>query len=613
VNFPILNYIIFAGCKRILLMEKTLEKNVRDAVKSLYSSDIDTAGLQIQETRKEFEGDITVVVFPLLKYSRRSPEQTAIDIGNYMLRVNADVQSFNVAKGFLNLQLHSSVLLDEFNKLLAGSYKNILSPADAETTTLVEYSSPNTNKPLHLGHIRNNLLGYSLSRILDACGHRVYKTNIVNDRGIHICKSMLAWKLFANGKTPSDVGTKGDHFVGKYYVEFENAYKNELKKLTESGLSGEEASERSSLLTEARDLLRKWEAGDKETVELWEMMNGWVYEGFDATYKALGVDFDKIYYESETYKKGRDIVKEGLARGVFYRKSDGSVWVDLSSHNLDEKLLLRSDGTAVYMTQDLGTAVERYNDYKFDHQYYVVGNEQDHHFRVLKIILGKLGYEWSEGIHHFSYGMVNLPEGRMKSREGKVVDADDLISTMQTTAAEMSDELGKLHDYNEEEKESIYRKIGLGALKYFILKVDPKKNMLFNPRESIDFNGNTGPFIQYTYARIRSVMRKAGEHSLLPVSPAGNLDMNEKEKDLVKMLRKFGTVVNDAADLLNPSVIANYAYELAKEFNQFYHDCTILGEPDPDRRNFRIGLSELTGAIINKTMWLLGIDMPDRM
>ncbi len=594
-------------------MGKKLIINLEDAVKELYGKAPDISKLQIQETRKEFEGDITVVVFPLLQYSGRSPEQTAADIGNYLLDSNPGFESFNVVKGFLNLRFNNSALLQIFNTLVQSGKKEFISVNDKGPVTLIEYSSPNTNKPLHLGHIRNNLLGYSLSRILSSCGHRVYKTNIVNDRGIHICKSMLAWKLFAEGKTPSGTGIKGDHFVGKYYVEFENAYRKEIEKLRAEGLTQEEAAEGSVMMAEAREMLRKWEAGDKETVDLWKMMNSWVYEGFDTTYRDLGVDFDKIYYESDTYKKGRDIIREGLDKGLFYKKEDGSVWVDMSGEDIDEKLLLRADGTAVYMTQDLGTAVERYNDFTFDNQYYVVGNEQNHHFRVLKIILERLGYKWAAGIHHFSYGMVNLPEGRMKSREGKIVDADDLLATMFATASEMSDELGKLHDFSSEEKESIHRRIGLAALKYFILKVDPKKNMLFNPRESIDFNGNTGPFIQYTYARIRSVMRKAGGYSGNNGVTGDGPELNDKEKELIKMLGRFEDIIADAAGMLNPSIIANYVYDLAREFNQFYHDYSILGEEDASVRLFRIRLSEISGETIKRAMWLLGIDMPERM
>ncbi|MEA1886901.1 MAG: arginine--tRNA ligase [Bacteroidota bacterium] len=595
------------------MMERTIERNIIDAVKNLYDSDIDVADIQIQATRREFEGDITVVVFPLLKHSRKSPEQTAEDIGNYIVEVNPGVRFFNVVKGFLNIEISNSAWLDVFLKLRSAAPAHSFSEKGKGQTTLIEYSSPNTNKPLHLGHIRNNLLGYSLFKILTACGHRVYKTNIVNDRGIHICKSMLAWKLFAQGETPSDSGIKGDHFVGKYYIEFENAYKNEIRELTSKGMTEEEAAERSKLMAGSRELLRKWEAGDKETLDLWKRMNSWVYEGFNKTYEMLGVDFDKIYYESNTYKLGRNIVIEGLEKGIFYRKDDGSVWVNLSSDKLDEKLLLRADGTAVYMTQDLGTAVERYNDYKFDRHYYVVGNEQNYHFQVLKLILKKLGYEWANGIHHFSYGMVNLPEGKMKSREGKVVDADDLIDTMLVTAREMSEELGKLDEYSAGEKENIYYKIALGALKYFILKVDPRKNMLFNPRESIDFNGNTGPFIQYTYARIRSVLRKAETYDYSGDIKSGDIELNDKESDLIKLLRRFEGVVVEAAETLNPSLIANYTYNLAKEFNQFYHDYSILGEKETAVRTFRIALSEYTGQIIQESMGLLGIDMPERM
>lgn len=598
--------------KTVIEMEKQVENNIVNAIAELYGRDIQVADVQIQPTRKEFEGDLTLVVFNLLKYSRKSPEDTATELGQYIVNANPGISSFNVIKGFLNLKISHTAWLDEFIRLWTGTGVSRFASMEKQTI-LIEYSSPNTNKPLHLGHIRNNLLGFSLARILSACGHMVYKTNIVNDRGIHICKSMLAWKLFGEGKTPAEEGMKGDHFVGKYYVEFENAYKKEISELMSEGLGESEASGRSELMAGARDLLRKWEAGDRETVELWKMMNGWVYEGFDRTYEALGVDFDRIYYESDTYRHGREIVMEGIEKGIFYRKEDGSVWVNLASDSLDEKLLLRADGTAVYITQDLGTAVQRYEDYKFDQQYYVVGNEQNYHFQVLKLILEKLGNEWAGGIHHFSYGMVNLPEGRMKSREGKVVDADDLIDTMIMTAKEMSDELGKLHGYGEEEKRKIHRKIGMAALKYFILKVDPKKNMMFNPRESIDFNGRTGPFIQYTYARIRSLMRLAEEkgYSVKDIDPG--LVLNEKETDLVKLLRKYDDVVSEAAEILNPSLIANYTYEVAREFNQFYHDYTILGEKMQELRNFRIALSEYTGKIICRSMDLLGIEMPERM
>lgn len=595
------------------MMEKTLTENVLEAVKTLYGKEADPSKIQVQETRKDFRGDLTVVVFPLLRYSGKSPEQTAEELGEYIRENNAQIGSYNVIKGFLNLEISNAAILDTFNKLIKHDPGFASADHGNDYTTLVEYSSPNTNKPLHLGHIRNNLLGYSLARILSTCGHKVYKTNIVNDRGIHICKTMLAWKLYGKGSTPAETGVKGDHFVGDYYVRFEKEYRKEINELKSQGLSEEEAAERSSLMSQARELLRKWETGDKETVDLWKRMNEWVYEGFETTYNALGVDFDKIYFESETYKPGREIVRKGLDDGVFYKKDDGSVWVDLSSDGLDEKLLLRADGTAVYMTQDLGTAVLRYKDYTFDHQYYVVGNEQDYHFQVLKIILRKLGYEWSEGIHHFSYGMVNLPEGKMKSREGKVVDADELINTMLSTAEDMSGELGKLNDYTGEEKKSVYRKIGLGALKYFILKVDPRKNMMFNPAESIDFNGNTGPFIQYSYARIKSVMRKAADMDLVPADNTDGIELNAKERSLVNILRAFDTLIISAADELNPAIIANYVYELSKEFNQFYHDFSILGEENNMVRMFRLALTEYTGKVIGKAMWLLGIDMPERM
>jgi arginyl-tRNA synthetase len=479
---------------------------------------------------------------------------------------------------------------------------------------MVEFSSPNTNKPLHLGHIRNNLLGFSLYRILSACGHKVIKTNIVNDRGIHICKSMLAWQKHGNGETPESSGMKGDHFVGNYYVLFEREYKQQVDDLIQKGIDANDARNSAPLIKEAREMLLKWEAGDSEVMELWKMMNSWVYKGFDETYRMLGVDFDKIYYESDTYKIGRDIVITALEKNVLYRNADSSVWADLSKEGLDQKLLLRSDGTAVYMTQDLGTAVLRHDEYGFKRCIYVVGNEQNYHFQVLKAVLKKIGYNWSDGLHHFSYGMVELPEGKMKSREGTVVDADDLISEMKETAREVSLELGKLSDYSEEEKEDIFGKIGLGALKYFILKVDPRKNMTFNPSESIDFNGNTGPFIQYTYARIKSVFRK-GEQMNIEFDPSllKDIKAGAREIQLIKFLRRFTQTVSESATALSPALLANYCYDLAKEYNQFYHDLSILGEPDPGMRNFRLAISKLTSEILSSGMWLLGIEMPERM
>ena len=595
-------------------MEKILTRNVIKAVKALYSADIEDNLVQISETRKEFTGDYTLVVFPLLRISKKSPEQTANDIGDYLIKNCSDIKEFNVIKGFLNIVISSNWWYGFFRNI---SQKNdILEQARSSNpeTILVEYSSPNTNKPLHLGHIRNNLLGYSLCEILEACGHNVVKTNIVNDRGIHICKSMLAWQKKGNSETPETSGLKGDHLVGKYYVIFEQELKAQAKELMLKGLSEEEARNESPLMKEAREMLLKWEAGDAATIELWKTMNSWVYRGFDETYKLLGVNFDKIYYESETYKIGKDIVLEALNDGILYQKDDSSIWADLNSEGLDHKLLLRSDGTAVYMTQDLGTAVLRHQEYGFDRCIYVVGNEQNYHFQVLKAVLKKVGHDWSDGLHHFSYGMVELPEGKMKSREGTVVDADDLIEEMKKTAKEVSLELGKLGDFSDEEREELFGKLGLGALKYFILKVDPKKNMLFNPTESIDFNGNTGPFIQYTYARIQSIFRKAALNGSDEVdSLAENVDINPKEISLIKMVGRFPNVVAEAAETLSPALVANYCYDLAKEYNQFYHDITILGEPDEALRKFRLQLSGYAANVLKTGVGLLGIEMPERM
>ena len=591
-------------------MEKRIVERSVLAIKDLYGVDIDAGLVQLQQTRKEFEGQMTLVVFPLLKYSAKGPEQTATELGSWLMTDMPEVENFNVVKGFLNLSLSGDALVYILNDLAGRGDKISGSPVEEPQTILVEYSSPNTNKPLHLGHIRNNLLGFSLSRILEENGHRVFKTNIVNDRGIHICKSMLAWKKFGNGETPESTGEKGDHLVGRYYVLFDRKYREEVRQLTGAGMPAEEAAEKASLIGEAREMLRKWEEGDKDTIALWEMMNGWVYDGFEITYRDMGVSFDKIYYESETFRLGRDIVRKGVEDGHLFVKEDGSVWADFSGEGLDEKLLLRSDGTAVYMTQDLGTAIERYADYKFDRQVYVVGNEQNYHFQVLKLLLAKLGYEWASGIHHFSYGMVELPEGKMKSREGTIVDADDLMATMISTARQTSVELGKLEQFSEEERADIYRKVGMGALKYFILKVDPKKNMMFNPQESIDFNGNTGPFIQYTFARINSILRKAES---LPESVEGVFNPDIKELDVVVTLSRFAPVVSEAGTSLSPALIANYCYELAREFNQFYHDLSILGEEDSRIRNMRLMITKMTGRILERGMWLLGIDMPERM
>jgi arginyl-tRNA synthetase len=595
-------------------MEIILKEKIKEAVKIIYNSDVKDDLIQIQETRKDFTGDFTLVVFPLMRFSKNTPEKTGETIGLYLTENFPAVSGFNVIKGFLNLEISNSWWIDYFKTLLSEkSHLEACQVAKPETI-LVEYSSPNTNKPLHLGHIRNNLLGYSLYRILSACGHHVIKTNIVNDRGVHICKSMLAWQKFGNGETPDSSGLKGDHLVGKYYVLFEKNYRLQVEKLINEGVEENEAKNSAPLMKETRDMLLKWEAGDKDVVDLWKMMNSWVYAGFDATYRKLGVDFDKIYYESDTYKVGKDIVLTALSKNLLYRNADSSIWADLTPDGLDQKLLLRSDGTAVYMTQDLGTAVDRHNEYHFDKNIYVVGNEQNYHFQVLRVLLKRMGYEWAEGLIHFSYGMVELPEGRMKSREGTIVDADDLIKEMQMTARDVSLELGKLSDFSEEEKEDIFMKIGMAALKYYILKVDPKKNMTFNPSESIDFNGNTGPFIQYTYTRIKSVFRKAEQTGI----NTGNLTFSgakagPKEIALIKLLRKFPETVSTAAAGYSPALIANYCYELSREYNQFYHDFTILGESDEEIRNLRLILSKVTSEVIFRGMWLLGIEMPERM
>jgi len=595
-------------------MERILKEKIRETLKVLYNSDVPDDLIQIQETRKDFKGDFTLVVFPLLRYSKNTPEKTGETIGSQIASTFPAVSGFNVVKGFLNLEISDEWWMDYFRKM--ASEPDLLQRCQVKSPEiiLVEYSSPNTNKPLHLGHIRNNLLGFSLFRILSACGHKVIKTNIVNDRGIHICKSMLAWQKYGNGETPESSGMKGDHLVGKYYVIFEKEMKLQAGELMTKGLTEEDARNSALLMKDAREMLLKWEAGDKEVMDLWKMMNSWVYAGFDETYRKLGVDFDKIYYESETYKTGRDLVLTALDKNIFYQNTDNSIWADLSAEGLDQKLLLRSDGTAVYMTQDLGTAVLRHEEFNFNRCLYVVGNEQNYHFQVLKALLKKMGYDWSDGLFHFSYGMVELPEGRMKSREGTIVDADDLITEMITTAREVSQELGKLSDFAEPEKDEIFRKIGLGALKYFILKVDPKKNMTFNPSESIDFNGNTGPFIQYTYARIKSVFRKADQTGIScdPGNYTG-IKAGEKEIALIRLLRKFTDTISEAANNYSPALVANYCYELSKEYNQFYHDFSILGEPDPARRRFRLDLSKVTSSILYSGMNLLGIEMPERM
>lgn len=595
-------------------MEIILKEKIKEAVKLLYNSEVTNDLIQIQETKKDFKGDFTLVVFPLLRFSKNTPENTGSTIGDFLIEKFPAVAGYNVIKGFLNLEISDKWWVDFFVKMAYEENHLEKCQVSNPETILVEYSSPNTNKPLHLGHIRNNLLGFSLYRILSSCGNRVIKTNIVNDRGIHICKSMLAWQKFGNGETPESSGLKGDHLVGKYYVMFEQEYKIQIESLMQEGMAETEAKNSAVLMKETREMLLKWEAGDKEVVDLWKKMNSWVYAGFDETYKKLGVDFDKIYYESDTYKIGKDIVLKALKEKILYQNDDSSIWADLSPEGLDQKLLQRSDGTAVYMTQDLGTAVNRYDEYKFDKNIYVVGNEQNYHFQVLKAILKRMGYKWSDGLIHFSYGMVELPEGRMKSREGTVVDADDLIKEMQTTAMEVSLELGKLTDFSDEEKEDIFRKIGLGALKYYILKVDPKKNMTFNPAESIDFNGNTGPFIQYTYTRIKSVFRKADQMGFNSDNKTlADAKVGVKEIELVKLLRKFSETVSLAASGYSPALIANYCYDLSREYNQFYHDYSILGENDEAVRNFRLVLSRITSEILNQGMWLLGIEMPERM
>ncbi len=592
-----------------------IQESVHQAIEKLYGQTIDLSLVQLQKTKKEFKGHLTLVVFPLLKISKKNPEQTAQEIGENLKAGNPAIADFNVIKGFLNLNISSSywvnVLTDIHKTIDFGTMK----AEKSSPLVMIEYSSPNTNKPLHLGHIRNNLLGFSLAEIMKANGYNVVKTNIVNDRGIHICKSMLAWKKWGNGATPESTGKKGDHLIGDYYVLFDKEYKKELLELQSiKGLSKEEAEAQSSLMAEAREMLRQWEAGDMETVALWEKMNSWVYAGFDETYKALGVDFDKIYYESQTYLEGKEKVLEGLNKGVFYKQEDGSVWADLTADGLDNKLLLRGDGTSVYMTQDIGTAKLRFDDYPINKMVYVVGNEQNYHFQVLSLLLDKLGFEFGKGLVHFSYGMVELPEGKMKSREGTVVDADDLIAEMVETARETSNELGKLDGYSEEEAKKVSQIVGLGALKYFILKVDPRKNMVFNPKESIDFNGNTGPFIQYTYARIQSVLRKAAEQGIvLPKIPMSDLQLSEKEENLIQMLAEFPAIVKEAAETFSPAVIANYAYELVKEYNQFYHDYSILREENKDLKGFRLILSENVGRIIKTGFGLLGINVPDRM
>ena len=590
-------------------LQSILEEKVKEAVKSIFEADL--PAVEFQPTRKDFEGDVTVVVFPMLRVVKGNPIEIGTKIGEYLQENIAEITKFNVVKGFLNLVVSDAFYLDFFNSIINKENFGYQKP-NSKDAIMVEYSSPNTNKPLHLGHIRNNLLGYSVAEILKAAGHKVYKTQIINDRGIHICKSMLAWQKFGDGETPESSGLKGDHLVGKYYVAFDKAYKEEISTLISEGKEKTVAEKEAPILLEAQEMLRKWEAGNQAVVSLWKKMNGWVYEGFDTTYKNLGVDFDTFYYESNTYLLGRDMVEDGLKKGVFFKKEDGSVWIDLTDEGLDEKIVLRSDGTAVYMTQDIGTAIQRVTDFSdINGMVYTVGNEQDYHFKVLFLILKKLGYSWAEKLYHLSYGMVDLPSGKMKSREGTVVDADDLIKNMEDTAASISQELGKLDGYSDDEKQALYRTIGLGALKYYILKVDPKKRILFNPEESVDFQGNTGPFIQYTYARIQSILRKATDVKSTGVLTS--LDVHPKEKELLKSIQQFPEKIQEAADSYSPALIANYTYDLVKEFNSFYQQVSILGESDDTKRNFRVLLSKKVGEVIRDAFRLLGVDVPDRM
>ena len=603
-------------------IEQKLVSSVIGGLKALYGQDVPAAQVQLQKTKKEFEGHLTLVVFPFLRMSKKGPEQTAQEIGEYLQANEPSVAAFNVIKGFLNLTIASSAWIELLNGIHADKQYGIVAVTDNSPLVMIEYSSPNTNKPLHLGHVRNNLLGNALANIVAANGNKVVKTNIVNDRGIHICKSMLAWQKYGNGETPESSGKKGDHLIGDYYVSFDKHYKAEVKELMakfqSEGMNEEEAKAKaeaeSPLMKEAREMLVKWEANDPEVRALWKKMNAWVYAGFDETYRMMGVTFDKIYYESNTYLEGKEKVMEGLEKGFFYRKEDGSVWADLTGEGLDHKLLLRADGTSVYMTQDIGTAKLRFADYPIDKMIYVVGNEQNYHFQVLSILLDKLGFEWGKGLVHFSYGMVELPEGKMKSREGTVVDADDLMAEMIDTAKETSNELGKLDGLTKEEADNIARIVGLGALKYFILKVDARKNMTFNPKESIDFNGNTGPFIQYTYARIQSVLRKAKEAGIeIPAQLPAGIELSEKEEGLIQMVADFAAIVKQAGEDYSPSIIANYTYDLVKEYNQFYHDFSILREENEAVKVFRLALSENVAKVVRLGMGLLGIEVPDRM
>ncbi|MES2654860.1 MAG: arginine--tRNA ligase [Bacteroidota bacterium] len=593
------------------MIQQVLKKHIAAALLNLYKIETDENQLVIESTKAEFEGDFTFVVFSILKQTQKGPEQTANEIGAYLKEHLVQLESFNVIKGFLNLSLHQNFWFDFIDQTYAnGSFGFQQNPTGKKV--LVEYSSPNTNKPLHLGHIRNNLLGYAVAQILKANGHQVNTCNLVNDRGIHICKSMLAWMREGNGETPQSSGIKGDHLVGKYYVAFDKQYKKEIEELKASGLSSEEAEKQAPSIIAAQQLLQKWEANDKETVDVWKLMNGWVYEGFEVTYKKLGVQFDKFYYESNTYILGKDIVQEGLQEGVFFKKDDGSVWIDLTADGLDQKLLLRGDGTSVYITQDIGTAELKYQDFHCENSVYVVGNEQDYHFKVLQLICKKLNKPFADGIYHLSYGMVELPEGKMKSREGTVVDADDLIDEMVATATETTQALGKTDNIPTDELEKLYETIGMGALKYFLLKVDPKKKMMFNPKESIDFQGNTGPFIQYTHARIKSILRNAGsvDYSNFDIN---NTTLNKAERNLLFTAYQYPQAIADAGKEMSPGIICNYAYDLAKAFNHFYHECSVLKEENTDQRNFRIQLVQLSANIIKSSFALLGIDVPEKM
>ncbi|MFL1895786.1 arginine--tRNA ligase [Aquimarina sp. 2-A2] len=592
-----------------MTFSQTIITHVKQAVQQLYDATLDT--VEIQPTRKEFAGDITVVVFPVLKVVKRNPVQIGEQIGAYLVTNVSEIQGFNVIKGFLNLEIADEYYLNFFNSHKDNKSYGLVDPKKDEPAVMVEYSSPNTNKPLHLGHVRNNLLGYAVSEIIKASGASVYKTQIINDRGIHICKSMLAWKNFGNGETPESTGLKGDKLVGNYYVKFDQVYKDEIKELINQGVSEEEAKQQAPSLLAAQQMLIQWEAGDPEVVALWKRMNEWVYEGFAQTYEALGVDFDSYYYESNTYLLGKDNIDEGLEKGVFFKKEDGSVWCDLTDEGLDEKLVLRSDGTSVYMTQDIGTAIQRVKDNPdVGGMIYTVGNEQDYHFKVLFLILKKLGYDWAENLHHLSYGMVDLPSGKMKSREGTVVDADELIAEMTTTAQTISEDLGKLDGYSDEEKQAVYTNIGLGALKYYILKVDPKKRILFNPEESVDFQGNTGPFIQYTYARIQAILRRADFDWSAPVENIGLLD---KEREVIKQLELYPEIIQTAARDLSPAVIANYTYDLVKSYNSFFQNVSIFGADNEAEMHFRVQLSNLVGVVIKSSFSLLGIVVPERM